>query len=142
VLSDGTRFVRGKPTRAAGLVGGTLVALGLVAAGCALQNPRWAASTNPCCGQDLALKGIVPPEDRCADIVVDQETAYQLMMSLSGSAAAQWHVRLIPGGPACIWRVWPDVRREDFDLVAPPGDSGAAKAEPAPGDTGREPQDR
>lgn len=128
--------------RAIGVVTGALVALGLVVAGCASQNPRWATSTNPCCGQDLALKGIVPPEDRCADIVVDQETAYQLMMSLSGSAVAQWHVRLIPGGPACIWRIWPDVRREDFEHVAPPGDSGAGKSQPAPGDTGQGRQDR
>ncbi|MBD3349011.1 MAG: hypothetical protein GF400_07425, partial [Candidatus Eisenbacteria bacterium] len=84
-------------------------ALGLVAlAGCARTGPEWATDLNPCCGQDLMEKGVEPPQDRCADIVVDQRTAFLLMKDLGGSAVAQYEVRLIPGGPACIWRVWPD----------------------------------
>lgn len=97
-----------------------IAAAGLAAGACTMQNPEWATSTNPCCGQDLMAKGITPPEDRCADMVVDQDTARHLMMSLAGSAASQWHVRLIPGGPACIWRVWPGVSREDFREARPP----------------------
>jgi len=92
-----------------------------LAVGCATQNPKWAKSTNPCCGQDLLAKGITPPEDRCADIVVDQDTAFRLMMGLGGSAAVQWHVRLIPGGPACIWRIWPGLGRSDFEEAGGPG---------------------
>lgn len=84
-----------------------VVSLALLAQGCTTVAPEWAESINPCCGQDLLEKGIEPPEDRCADIVVDQETARRLMMDMSGGAVAHWHVRLIPGGPACIWRVWP-----------------------------------
>jgi hypothetical protein len=81
--------------------------LAALAQGCASTTPEWAESINPCCGQDLIAQGIEPPQDRCADIVVDQETAFRLMKDLSGGAVAQWEVRLIPGGPACIWRLWP-----------------------------------
>jgi peptide methionine sulfoxide reductase msrA/msrB len=98
--------------------------------GCATQNPKWAKSTNPCCGQDLLAQGITPPEDRCADLVVDQDTAFRLMMSLGGSAALQWHVRLIPGGPACIWRVWPGLNRGDFDDAAAAGGAEGGSVTP------------
>ncbi len=110
------------------VIGGLLLTL---ATGCATQNPEWAKSTNPCCGQDLLLKGITPPEDRCADMVVDQDTARRLMMSLGGSAASQWHVRLIPGGPACIWRIWPGVSKKDYRETRPPGtaEGGAVPAQ-------------
>lgn len=100
--------------RAKRLAAGFWVVALALALGCATQNPKWATSTNPCCGQDLLLRGITPPEDRCADLVVDQETAFRLMMGLGGSAALQWHVRLIPGGPACIWRIWPGMSKDDF----------------------------
>jgi len=106
-----------RAVRVAASVVAVLLALG---SGCAMQNPEWAKSTNPCCGQDLLLKGITPPEDRCADMVVDQDTARRLMMGLGGSAASQWHVRLIPGGPACIWRIWPGVSKEDYLDARPP----------------------
>lgn len=121
--------------RALGTAGWVLLALAALAAGCATQNPEWAKSTNPCCGQDLALRGITPPEDRCADMVVDQDTARRLMMGLGGSAASQWHVRLIPGGPACIWRIWPGISKSDFQEARPPaaaeGDTVPARHEVA-----------
>ena len=104
--------------------------------GCSLRNPTWAESVNPCCGQDLVLRGIEPPEDRCADIVVDQETARRLMADIAGgSGLTQWHVRFIPGGPACIWREWPGLTDEHFREVEPPGDIDETTLEPAPGDS-------
>lgn len=86
-----------------------------------MKNPTWADSINPCCGQDLVLQGIEPPEDRCADIVLDQDTARRLMADIaSGSGMTHWHVRFIPGGPACIWREWPGVGNGEFEHVEPP----------------------
>lgn len=95
--------------------------LAVLLSGCARHNPEWATSVNPCCGQDLMLQGIEPPEDRCADIVVDQETARRLMADVaSGSGMTRWHVRFIPGGPACIWREWTGLTEDDFEHVDPP----------------------
>lgn len=105
-------------------------------AGCSLRNPTWAESVNPCCGQDLVLRGIEPPEDRCADIVVDQETARRLMADIAGgSGLTQWHVRFIPGGPACIWREWPGVTDKQFREVKPPEGVDGDAIEAAMGDT-------
>jgi hypothetical protein len=103
----------------------TVALAALAATGCATRTPDWAASVNPCCGQDLVAVGIEPPEDRCADIVVDQATAWQLMAALGGGAGTtQWHARFIPGGPACIWKDWPGVSRRDLAMSepAPPQD--------------------
>ncbi len=112
-----------------------LVALSLLQ-GCSPRNPTWASSVNPCCGQDLVLRGIEPPEDRCADIVVDQETARRLMADIgSGAGLTHWHVRFIPGGPACIWREWPGLTDEDFREVRPPEDSVDDGLEPSEGDS-------
>jgi len=125
--------------------GALLLMLSLVlSTGCSSRNPSWADAINPCCGQDLVLRGIDPPEDRCADIVLDQETARRLMADVaSGSGMTHWHVRFIPGGPACIWQEWPGLTEEEFREVelpaeqedgrgdAPP-DSAAAAAQEAP----------
>jgi hypothetical protein len=105
--------------------------------GCSLRNPAWADSVNPCCGQDLVLRGIDPPEDRCADIVVDQETARRLMADVAGgSGLTQWHVRFIPGGPACIWREWPGLTDEHFRDVEPPEAAEGSDLEAAQSDSG------
>jgi hypothetical protein len=105
--------------------------------GCSRRNPEWAGAVNPCCGQDLVLLGIEPPEDRCADIVLDQETARRLMASLaSGSGGTQWHVRFIPGGPACIWEQWPGLTDDDFMHVDPPEEVRKEQLEAAGSDTG------
>jgi len=112
--------------------------LAALAQGCASTTPEWAQSINPCCGQDLIANGIEPPQDRCADIVVDQQTAFRLMKDLSGGAVAQWEVRLIPGGPACIWRTWPGDLEFEPENVQPdwlgnepaPEDSTAAPSVP------------
>ena len=32
--------------------------------GCSRRNPVWAGAVTPCCGQDLVLLGIEPPEER------------------------------------------------------------------------------
>ncbi len=108
--------------------------LAVIAQGCTSTTPEWAESINPCCGQDLVSQGIEPPQNRCADIVVDQQTAFRLMKDLSGGAVTHWEVRLIPGGPACIWKIWPDEVGFQPENVQPdwignetaPGDSGAA----------------
>jgi len=108
----------------------------LLACGCSSRNPTWADSINPCCGQDLVLLGIDPPEDRCADMVVDQLTARRLMADVaSGSGMTHWRVRFIPGGPACIWYKWPGLTDDDFRDVEPPGDIEGASGEAAPGDS-------
>jgi len=101
------RRMAAPPTMPALALFSLLVALAAISLGCASTTPEWAEGINPCCGQDLMERGIEPPQDRCADIVVDQQTAFRLMKDLGGSAATHWEVRLIPGGPACIWRLWP-----------------------------------
>jgi hypothetical protein len=117
-------------------VGVLLLALHVLQ-GCSLRNPTWADSINPCCGQDLVLRGIDPPEDRCADIVVDQETARRLMADLAGgSGLTQWHARFIPGGPACIWSQWPGLTDKEFRDVRPPEDLEGGGREAAQGDSG------
>jgi hypothetical protein len=109
----------------------------LVSAGCSERNPRWASSVNPCCGQDLILKGIEPPEDRCADIVLDQETARRLMTDIaSGNGVTRWHVRFIPGGPACIWQTHSGLTRDDYLQVDPPGEVLEKEVEAVRADTG------
>jgi hypothetical protein len=106
--------------------------------GCGLRNPTWADSVNPCCGQDLVLRGIEPPEDRCADIVVDQETARRLMADIAGGdGLTQWHVRFIPGGPACIWREWPGLTDKEFRDVEPPPELEKSALEAARSDSGK-----
>lgn len=115
----------------------TLVLVAVLATGCSRRNPPWAQSINPCCGQDLVLMGIEPPEDRCADIVVDQETARRLMADIaSGSGMTHWHVRFIPGGPACIWRQWPGLTDDEFQHVEPPEEIQEEQREAVRGDTG------
>jgi hypothetical protein len=104
-------------------------------AGCARTSPEWAAHVNPCCGQDLILLGIDPPEDRCADIVVDQATARRLMMDI-GASTSHWHVRFIPGGPACIWEEWPRLDEDAGLYVDPPDDVQQEQLRAARGDTG------
>jgi hypothetical protein len=113
------------------VVGLTLALLAAALSGCASPNEEWADTVNPCCGQDLIEKGVEPPVDRCADMVVDQVTAMRLMKDLTGGAVAHWEVRLIPGGPACIWRMWPGDTSFKAENVQPDwvGD------EPARGDT-------
>ena len=108
----------------------------LLLPGCSVRNPKWADSINPCCGQDLVLRGIEPPEDRCADIVVDQETALRLMADIaSGSGMKHWHVRFIPGGPACIWNEWPGLTDDEFRDVKPPEGAQERALEAAQGDS-------
>jgi hypothetical protein len=110
-------------------IAGLLITACMLLAGCSVRNPTWAKSINPCCGQDLVLQGIEPPEDRCADIVVDQSTARRLMADIAqGNAVTQWHVRFIPGGPACIWYEWPGLTDDDFLDVEPPGESDGGEA--------------
>ncbi len=105
--------------------------------GCSRRNPEWASEINPCCGQDLVLQGIDPPEDRCADIVVDQETARRLMARIAGgSGVTHWHVRFIPGGPACIWEEWPGLTEDEFLHVDPPEEVQKEQLEAVRGDTG------
>ncbi|HYW68332.1 MAG TPA: hypothetical protein VE960_01900 [bacterium] len=95
----------------------------VLSTGCSSRNPSWADAINPCCGQDLVLRGIDPPEDRCADIVLDQETARRLMADVaSGSGMTHWHVRFIPGGPACIWQEWPGLTEKEFREVELPAE--------------------
>ena len=118
----------------------SVIAVALLAAlvlpGCSMKNPTWADSINPCCGQDLVLRGIEPPEDRCADIVVDQQTARRLMADVaSGSGMTHWHVRFIPGGPACIWSMSPGLTSDDFRDVEPPEGVQADAREAAWGDS-------
>jgi hypothetical protein len=117
---------------------GALMTVCLMLAGCSVRNPSWAESINPCCGQDLVLHGIEPPEDRCADIVVDQRTARRLMADVAGgSAMTHWHARFIPGGPACIWYEWPGVGEEEFQEVEPPDEPDAAQEVETLEETGR-----
>jgi hypothetical protein len=127
-----------------------LAALLVLAQGCAMQNPEWAESINPCCGQDEVAAGLTPSEDRCADMVMSQEAALRLAWQVAaGSGMTEWRVRLIPGGPACIWRKWPGVTDDDFRRVSAaveaeepltgraPADSGAVVPAPPDQDVGR-----
>ena len=61
----------------------------------------------------------------------------------SGSGMTHWHVRFIPGGPACIWEEWPGLTEEEFREVELPAeqedgreetraDSAAAAVQEAP----------
>lgn len=115
-----------------------LLVLSLVlSTGCSSRNPSWADAINPCCGQDLVLQGIDPPEDRCADIVLDQETARRLMADIaSGSGMTHWHVRFIPGGPACIWQEWPGLTEEQFREVELPAEQEDGREEARPDSAG------
>jgi hypothetical protein len=115
-----------------------LVTLAGTGVGCSSRNPPWATSINPCCGQDLIIQGIDPPVDRCADIVLDQETARRLMTDIaSGEGMTHWHVRFIPGGPACIWEMSPGLSEEDYRHVRPPVGMEAAERQDAKADTAR-----
>lgn len=102
--------------------------------GCTFQNPEWATSLNPCCGQDEVFEGEEPSESRCADMVVSRESAMDIAWRMAaGSGMTQWRVRLLPGGPACIWRKWPGLTDDDyrFALIRPGADSAAVDSAPA-----------
>ncbi len=104
--------------------------------GCTFQNPEWATSLNPCCGQDEVLEGEEPSESRCADMVVSRESVMDIAWRMAaGSGMTQWRVRLLPGGPACIWRKWPGLTDDDYEyaLIRPDADSAAVDS--VPGDT-------
>jgi hypothetical protein len=109
--------------------------------GCSFHNEEFADTLNPCCGQDELLAGEEPSEPRCADLVVSQDVAWVLAGQLGGgSSMSHWRVRLIPGGPACIWYKWPGLEDEDYLMIRAPEDSSdfAAPAPPeatAPADT-------
>lgn len=96
-------------------VGVALASALLALEGCASRNPEWAEGLNPCCGQDEVLAGEAPSEPGCADLVVSREAALAVAwMAASGSGMTQWRVRLLPGGPACIWKKWPGLTEEDY----------------------------
>lgn len=102
--------------------------------GCAFRNPEWATSLNPCCGQDEVLEGKEPSETRCADMVVSRESVMDVAWRVAaGSGMTHWRVRLLPGGPACIWRTWPGLTDDDYKyaLIRPDADSPAIDAAPA-----------
>jgi hypothetical protein len=110
--------------------------IALLVGGCSMQNPRWASSINPCCGQDELLEGEEPSEERCADMVVSREAAMQIAWgAAAGSGMTQWRVRLLPGGPACIWRKWPGLTDDDYLEVDPGAEAASDTLEKAPGDT-------
>jgi hypothetical protein len=95
----------------------------LAVQGCASSNPEWADSINPCCGQDEVLAGEEPSEDRCADLVVSREAALALAWSAArGGGMTQWRVRMLPGGPACVWRKWPGLTEDDYLHVEEPAE--------------------
>jgi hypothetical protein len=105
--------------------------------GCTSQNPEWAESINPCCGQDEVLAGGVPSENRCADMVVSRESAMALAWRMASSGGmTEWRVRLLPGGPACIWRKWPGLTDDDFAYALRRADSDSAVLNRARSDTG------
>ncbi len=114
-----------------------LLALALLVGGCTHQNPEWAESVNPCCGQDELLEGHEPSEEDCADMVVSQEVAMRLAwLAASSSGATQWRVRLLPGGPACIYKKYPGLMKSDYLTVEKAGpDTVLGGIEPAPADT-------
>jgi len=100
-----------------GLTVVVLLAAALLA-GCSSSRPEWADALNPCCGQDEILAGDRPSEGRCADMVVSREAALSLAWRVAaGSGMTRWRVRLLPGGPACIWKKWPSLEQEDFEHV-------------------------
>ena len=104
--------------------------------GCTFQNPEWATSLNPCCGQDEVLEGKEPSERRCADMVISRESAMDLAWRMAaGSGMTQWRVRLLPGGPACIWRKWPGLTDDDYEYALIRPDADSAAVEPAAADT-------
>jgi hypothetical protein len=104
--------------------------------GCTFQNPEWAESINPCCGQDEMLAGEEPSESRCADMVVSRESAMALAWRMaSGGGMTEWRVRLLPGGPACIWRKWPGLTDDDYAYALRRAGSDSVVGNPAPPDT-------
>ena len=116
------------------LVAFLLLTLVPLLVGCAFRNPEWATSLNPCCGQDEVLEGEEPSETRCADMVISRESAMDVAWRMAaGSGMTQWRVRLLPGGPACIWRKWPGLTDEDYKyaLIRPGADSAAIDSAPA-----------
>jgi hypothetical protein len=99
--------------------------------GCTSPNPEWATSLNPCCGQDEVLEGKEPSESRCADMVISRESVMDVAWRVAaGSGMSRWRVRLLPGGPACIWRKYPGLTDEDYEyaLTRPEADSIAGEA--------------
>jgi hypothetical protein len=105
--------------------------------GCTFQNPEWAESINPCCGQDEVLSGGEPSENRCADMVVSRGSAMAIAWRMASSGGmTQWRVRFVPGGPACIWRKWPGLTDDDFAYALRSADSDSAVHDAAPSDTG------
>ena len=111
-----------------------LLALVVLLGGCTSQNPEWATSLNPCCGQDEVLEGKEPSERRCADMVVSRESAMDIAWRMAaGSGMTQWRVRLLPGGPACIWKKWPGLDDDDYKyvLIRPEADSTAVESDEA-----------
>lgn len=111
-----------------------ILALGLClgilsGSGCASRTPEWAESIDPCCGQDEVLAGMEPSESRCADFVVSREAALALAWSAAaGGGMKHWRVRILPGGPACVWKKWPGLTEEDYLI-------GAERSEEARPDT-------
>jgi hypothetical protein len=103
--------------------------------GCTFQNPEWAESLNPCCGQDEVLEGNVPSEGHCADMVVSRESAMSLAWRMAGGGMTHWRVRLLPGGPACIYRKWPGLTEDDYAYALIRPDADSSSAEPAATDT-------
>lgn len=104
--------------------------------GCTFQNPEWATSLNPCCGQDEVLEGEEPSESRCADMVISRESVMDLAWRVAaGSGMTQWRVRLLPGGPACIWRKWPGLTDDDYEYALIRHDADSTASEPAAADT-------
>lgn len=104
--------------------------------GCTSLNHEWAASLNPCCCQDEVLAGEEPSESRCADMVVSRESAMDIAWRMAaGSGMTQWRVRLLPGGPACIWRKWPGLTEDDYDYVLIRSEPDSDAVERASADT-------
>lgn len=119
-----------------GVAAPLLLALVVVLGGCTSPNPEWATSLNPCCGQDEVLDGKEPSERRCADMVVSRESVMDIAWRMAaGSGMTQWRVRLLPGGPACIWRKWPGLDDSDYDYVLIPSDADSAAVEKAVADS-------
>jgi hypothetical protein len=119
-----------------GIAAPLLVALVPLLGGCTSPNPEWATSLNPCCGQDEVLDGREPSERRCADMVVSRESAMDIAWRMAaGSGMTQWRVRLLPGGPACIWRKWPGLDEDDYDYVLIPRDGEPKDTEKADADS-------
>ena len=104
--------------------------------GCASTNEEFAETVNPCCGQDEIAAGREPSEERCADLVVSRDAVMSVAWSAAaGSGMTHWRVRILPGGPACIWRRWPGLTEEDYAQAEPLEDGGASGRDGAPPDT-------